>query len=343
MDYTKAIEVAKNVFWVGVTDEKSFFRSNSYLIKGENEAVLIDPGSLVQYEQIRDKVLSIVPKEQLKYVVCQHQDPDVSSALYFFVKEGFKFKTIAHSRVSALLVFYSKDLDLYNIDYHDFSLEWDNGKKLEFIFTPYFHSPGAFATYEPEKKLLFSSDIFGAFQKDWNLYADEHYFDAMKAFNELYVPSSEIANFTIKKFEQKEIDMILPQHGSIIKKELVKSAMDTLKEMKAGIFLENATAKIADMETTSEIPQEMLNEMLDIVAKRAAEVLGKEEAEKIKQEVLNGKPATSDSIKEFMMKLREKNRIASAVVKMPLINYAMDNADKLKGKIPSLVKEIIYL
>ncbi len=343
MDYTKAIEVAKNVFWVGVTDEKSFFRSNSYLIKGENEAVLIDPGSLVQYEQIRDKVLSIVPKEQLKYVVCQHQDPDVSSALYFFVKEGFKFKTIAHSRVSALLVFYSKELDLYNIDYHDFSLEWDNGKKLEFIFTPYFHSPGAFATYEPEQKLLFSSDIFGAFQKDWDLYADERYFDAMKAFNELYVPSSEIANFTIKKFEQKEIEMILPQHGSIIKKELVKPAMDTLKEMKAGIFLENATAKIADMETTNEIPQEMLNEMLDIVAKRAAEVLGKEEAEKIKQEVLNGKPATSDSIKEFMTKLREKNRIASAVVKMPLINYAMDNANKLKGKIPSLVKEIIYL
>ncbi len=343
MDYTKAIEVAKNVFWVGVTDEKSFFRSNSYLIKGENEAVLIDPGSLVQYEQIRDKVLSIAPKEQLKYVVCQHQDPDVSSALYFFTKDGFKFKTIAHSRVSALLVFYSKDLDLYNIDDHDFSLEWDNGKKLEFIFTPYFHSPGAFATYDPEQKLLFSSDIFGAFQKDWDLYADEHYFDAMKAFNELYVPSSEIANFTIKKFEQKEINMILPQHGSIIKKELVKSAMDTLKEMKAGIFLENATAKIADMETTSEIPQEMLNEMLDIVAKRAAEVLGKEEAEKIKQEVLNGKPATSDSIKEFMLKLREKNRIASAVVKMPLINYAMDNADKLKGKIPSLVKEIIYL
>jgi len=343
MDYTKAVEITKDVYWVGVTDEKSFFRSNSYLIKGEKESVLIDPGSLVQYEQIRDKILSIIPKEQLKYVVCQHQDPDVSSALYFFTKEGFKFKTVAHSRVSALIVFYSKDLDLYNIDENDFSLEWDNGRKLEFIFTPYFHSPGAFATYEPEEKLLFSSDIFGAFQKDWALYADENYFDAMKAFNELYVPSSDIANFTIKKFEQKDIDMILPQHGSIIKKELVKPAMDTLKEMKAGIFLENAKAKIADMEITNDIPQDMLNGMMDIVATRAAEILGKDEVEKLKQEILGQGEVTTDIIKEFLLKLKDKNRIAAAVVKMPLINYAMDNAGKLKGKVPSLVKEIIYL
>jgi len=343
MDYTKAVEITKDVYWVGVTDEKSFFRSNSYLIKGEKESVLIDPGSLVQYEQIRDKVLSIVPKEQLKYLVCQHQDPDVSSALYFFTKEGFKFKTVAHSRVSALIVFYSKDLDLYNIDENDFSLEWDNGRKLEFIFTPYFHSPGAFATYEPEEKLLFSSDIFGAFQKDWTLYADENYFDAMKAFNELYVPSSDIANFTIKKFEQKDIDMILPQHGSIIRKELVKPAMDTLKEMKAGIFLENAKAKIADMETTNDIPQDMLNGMMDIVTTRAAEILGKDEVEKLKQEVLGQGAVTTEKIKEFLLKLKDKNRIAAAVVKMPLINYAMDNAGKLKGKVPTLVKEIIYL
>ncbi len=165
----------------------------------------------------------------------------------------------------------------------------------------------------------------------------------MKAFNELYVPSNEIASFTIKKFEQKEIDMILPQHGSIIKKELVKPAMDTLKAMKAGIFLENATVKIADMETTDEIPQDMLNEMLNIVEKRAAEILGKETTEKLKQEVIKGKPLNPETIKEFILNIREKNHIASAVVKMPLINFAMDNASKLKGKVPSIVKEIIYL
>ena len=119
--------------------------------------------------------------------------------------------------------------------------------------------------------------------------------------------------------------------------------MDTLKAMKAGIFLENATAKIADMETTNEIPQDMLNEMLGIIEKRAAEILGAEEMESLKQEVFGGKTLSSDLLKEFILKLRDKNRIAAAVVKMPLINYAMDNASKLKGKVPTLVKEIIYL
>ncbi len=346
MDYEKAIEIAPNVFWVGINVKEAFFRTNAYLIKGENEAVLIDPGSISQFEGVKRKVLSLVPKEQVKYMITSHQDPDVCSAIVPFMQDGFKFKTIAHSRVSALLVFYDKNLDLYNIDEHNFRLQWDNGKKeLEFVFTPYFHSPGAFATYFPEQKILFSSDIFGAFQKNWNLFADEKYTDAMKSFNELYAPSKEIVNFSIKRFREKDVNLIAPQHGSVIKKEYIEMVYSALENMNAGMFLENGEINVLKMESTNEISPEVLEEILNIIRKRAGTILGEDSINTIISEVMtnNGGELTYDKLLQIIEGIKARNSLAIAVVKVPLVNYVMDNTVKFKGKVPSLIKDIIYM
>ncbi len=344
MDYDKAIEIAKDIYWVGVNDKEAFFRTNAYLIKGENESVLIDPGSLAQFETIKRKVLSIVPKEQVKYVVASHQDPDVCSAIVPFTQDGFKFKTIAHSRVSALLLFYERNLDLYNIDENNFTLNYDNGKKLDFIFTPYFHSPGAFATYEPENKVLFSSDIFGAFQKDWKIYADDKYVEPMKSFNELYAPSKEIVNYSIKKFREKDVDLIAPQHGSVIKKELIETMYHALETMNAGMFLENAEINVMKMEVMNEIPVDVLSDILKIIRERATVVMGKETVENIIKETIPEDNILSYSLlAKLVNKIKKENPLAIAVMKLPLVNYVMDNTSRLKGKVPSLVKEIIYM
>ena len=45
-----AIEVAPNVWWVGYYTDVIWARTNSYLIVEANEAVLIDPGSMVDFE-----------------------------------------------------------------------------------------------------------------------------------------------------------------------------------------------------------------------------------------------------------------------------------------------------
>ncbi len=346
MDYDKPIEIAPDVYWVGVNDKEAFFRTNSYLIKGKNESILIDPGSISQFEQIKKKVLSLVPKENIKYMIASHQDPDVCSSIVPFANDGFKFKTVAHSRVSALLLFYNKQLDLYNIDEHNFKLKWDDDKELQFIFTPYFHSPGAFATYYPEKKILFSSDIFGAFQKNWNLFADEKYVDAMKSFNELYAPSKEIVNFSVKKFREKDINIIAPQHGSVIKKEYIEMMFSALENMNAGMFLENGEINVLKMESTNEIPKEVLGDILNIIHKRAATVIGEEKLDKIINEVVDkndGAELTYDRLLQIIEEIKHRNSFAIAVVKVPLVNYVMDNTEKFKGKVPSLIKDIIYM
>ena len=344
MNYNEAIKIAKNIYWVGANEEEAFLRTNAYLIKGENESVLIDPGSIPQFETVERKVLSLVPKEQVKYVIASHQDPDVCSAIIPFAKHGFKFKTVAHSRVSVLLLSYDRSLDLYNIDENEFVLTYDNGKKLEFIFTPYFHSPGAFATYDPESKTLFTSDIFGAFQKDWELYANEKYMEPMKAFNELYAPSKEIINNSIKKFRQKDVELIAPQHGSIIKKEYIETMYHALETMNAGIFLENAEINVMKMETMNEIPLDILNDILNIIKKRAAAVMGKEAVQNIVNSSLSEDNTLSyNSIMKLINNIKEENPVAIAIMKAPLVNYVMDNSTKLKEKAPNIVKEIIYM
>ncbi len=345
MDYGKAIEIAPDIYWVGADEKEAFFRTNAYLIKGKNESILIDPGSIPQFEIVRNKVLSIVPKEQVKYMIASHQDPDVCSAIIPFREDGFKFKTVAHSRVSALLLFYDKHLDLYNIDEHDFKLIWDGNKELEFVFTPYFHSPGAFATYYPEKKVLFSSDIFGAFQKNWSLFADEKYVDAMKSFNELYAPSKEIVNFSVKKFREKDVEIIAPQHGSVIKKEYIEMMYSALENMNAGMFLENGEINVLKMESTNEIPPDVLNDILNIIRKRASTVIGEENLNKIINEVAknNKGELTYDRLLQIIEDIKHRNSFAIAVVKVPLVNYVMDNTEKFKGKVPSLIKDIIYM
>jgi len=54
-------------------------------------------------------------------------------------------------------------------------------------------------------------------EKSWEFYADETYFAKAKQFHQEYMPSKDIFNFALQKIEN--LDLIAPQHGSIIKKK----------------------------------------------------------------------------------------------------------------------------
>ena len=41
----------------------------------------------------------------------------------------------------------------------------------------------------------------------------------------------------MEKFEKLDLEMIAPQHGSIIKKEKIKSSIEFLKNLECGLYL----------------------------------------------------------------------------------------------------------
>lgn len=242
IDTTKAVEIAKGVYWIGFYDEKAGFHCNPYLIVDGDEAILFDPGSVQDFPGVLSKVCKIVDLDQISHIVVTHQDPDLCGAIPKFEEliygVGGECKIVTSTRASLLISYYGVRSKFYCVDQEGWSLKLRSGRELKFISTPFLHFPGAFVTYDSKTKILFSGDIFGAFSFTWELYANEHYIEAMNAFSENYLPSNEIVRHAMRKIEKYDISMIAPQHGSIINKDIQKH-IDALKELECGIDFEN--------------------------------------------------------------------------------------------------------
>jgi len=229
-------KIAEGSYWVGGVTQESGLNCNPYLLVDGDEAILIDPGSVLDFDDVYNNVCSIVPIEKIKYVILHHQDPDFCASVPLFEKKGAKFTIITHWRTQVLLKYYGIKSDYYIINKNELKLTLQSGKTLDFILTPYLHFPGSFTTYDPETKVLFSSDLFGAFSFNWNLYAKEDYIEKMKTFHEHYMPSNSILRVVMESFLAIDIEIIAPQHGSIINQN-IKQHIKVLRDLECGSFL----------------------------------------------------------------------------------------------------------
>jgi len=244
IDITKAVEIADQVWWVGHYLENDPFQCHVYLIENGTESILIDPGSKLTFRHTLAKINQVIPFENIKYLICQHQDPDITAALpeieEIVTREDMVI--ISHWRAIALLKHYGLKMPFVCVEDKQWKMDI-GGRILKFIFTPYLHFPGAFCTFDVKTNTLFSSDIFGAFTENWSLFArDESYLEALRPFHEHYMPSREILNHAIHKMEQYPVERIAPQHGSIITGDLVKFIMAKVKNIECGLYLMTQTS-----------------------------------------------------------------------------------------------------
>ena len=242
-DKDKAIEVNDGIYWVGFSDDDAGFSNNPYLLIEGDSVVLFDPGSRREdhFSIVKKKIESIIPIEKINAIVVHHQDPDLCASIPLFediIGVG-NFDLIATMRSSLLLPYYGFHSEITIIDDGDV-MELDNGREIMFITSPYLHFAGAHVTYDSKTKTLFSSDIFGAFTSNWKLYADENYIEAMRAFIEPYIGHKDIVTNFLKKVTDSgiEIEMICPQHGSVIKgADMVAKSIDAISKFEVGSWL----------------------------------------------------------------------------------------------------------
>lgn len=236
MTTSRTAEIAAGIYWVGGCAQDGGLHCNPYLIIEENEGVLIDPGSVLDFEDVYENVCSLIALEKIKYVILQHQDPDLCSAVPLFEKAGATFEIVTHWRTQTLVKYYGIQSNYYIINENNFLLKLKSGRTLGFVLTPYLHFPGAFTSYDYQTKTLFSSDLFGAFSYEWSLYAEEDYLEKMKTFHEHYMPSNSILRPVMEMFLGMDIAMIVPQHGSIIKGNVI-SYIKALRDLECGTLL----------------------------------------------------------------------------------------------------------
>jgi len=240
MDYSKAIEIAPNIYWVGYVIPDDPFQCHVYLIKNGDESILIDPGSMITFPVVLEKITSIMPLRDIKYIIMHHQDPDIVgcfSTLETLFPKGERY-VVTHWRTEMLLKHYQWKTPFYLVDKNDWKLI-AGSRELEFVFTPYAHFPGAFCTYDKKSKILFSSDLFGGLTPEFELFAKsvDEYFEYAKPFHKHYIPSKDVLNYALNKIKQKNLSMIAPQHGSIIKKEFINPLIEKLSELDCGLYL----------------------------------------------------------------------------------------------------------
>lgn len=264
-NYTQAVEIAKDVYWVGVYMEDDTFQCHTYLIIDGDESILIDSGSMLEFENVKRKIESLIDIHNIKYLVAHHQDPDVCANIPAFEKLIGRddLYVVSHSRNFALIKHYGLSSNFYVIENHNFQLKTEHYKLL-FITTPYAHSPGAFVTYLQEKKVLFSSDIFGGLEESWHFYAQENYFDEIKLFHKEYMPSRDILNYSLSKIEKLNLELIAPQHGSIIQRKYIHSIIDSLKKLECGLYIDASYAtSLIEAKNREEQHAKKLNTVLD--------------------------------------------------------------------------------
>ena len=218
IDYNNPVSVTREIHWVGFYDEKARLHCNPYLLFDDEEIVLIDPGSIPHFPVVMRKVMDLVNPEEITHIIVQHQDPDVCGDLAVVedIINRHDLKILGHSNSLRLIRHLGLRSEFYPVDEHDYCLTLKSGRKIEFIFTPYLHSPGAIATYDTKSRSLFSSDIFAAISQDWSLFAEGDFLSPMEPFHQNYMPSNKILKHCLEQLETMDIDRILRQHGSIL-------------------------------------------------------------------------------------------------------------------------------
>jgi serine phosphatase RsbU (regulator of sigma subunit) len=206
--------------------------------------IIIDPGSVLYFDELVRKVDELAGLRNITNVIAQHQDPDVCGNIAMLMdaiksEGGIDCKIWTHTRTAIVSRHYGADLKFeYSNQLPEGRLVFEDGHILEFIHTPYLHSPGAFATYFNTDKILFSSDIFGGMMENWQLFANDNYLSNIISFHEEYMPAKEFLLYAMTKFESYDIELIAPQHGSVLNKKQSMEAIEIFKDFECGLFID---------------------------------------------------------------------------------------------------------
>jgi flavorubredoxin len=172
-EYDSYVEIASGVYWVGFFDAKAGLHCNPYLVVDGDEAVVIDGGSRPDFPTVMLKIMQTgVRPDQIRALVYQHYDPDLCGSIPNFEDLiGRDDLEILSAPENLMFIrHYAAASRLVSLTRYDLHFEFASGRRLEFYKTPYSHAAGSFVTFDPSSGVLFTSDLFGSYSIEWDLY-----------------------------------------------------------------------------------------------------------------------------------------------------------------------------
>jgi len=230
----KPIEIKPGIYWVGVNDQTTdLFEGlwpitetgvsyNSYLIMDEKKAV-IDLIKPIKTEEYLLGLASLVPLEEIDYIIVNHLEPDHAGLLMTFARLAPQAKFIGSAKAVEMIPRFLKITEAARLEaVNDGEMLSLGQKKLQFFSTPFVHWPETMMTYEPEAKVLFSCDAFGGYGAiQGRIFDDE--VQALKFYEEeaLRYYVNIVANYSqrviaaMAKLRDIPVEIVAPSHGLI--------------------------------------------------------------------------------------------------------------------------------
>ena len=261
--FERPVRVAEGIFWIGVYDSETELHCNPYLVKGEKGVAIIDSGSRPDFAGVMMKILQTgVHPGEITALIYQHFDPDLCGSLPNFLDLCPNPELRIYSKhVSNVFIkhyveksFHGKFAEISDLDTLDLG-----DRKLRFIGTPYAHSPGSFVTLDERTKTLFTSDLFGSYRYDWDLFLelDEKCFTCsdfthcpnnkvaadcpfpdMISFHKGIMPSARALRLAISRVRKVNASILAPQHGSILRSPRVIAHVLNVLEKLEGVGID---------------------------------------------------------------------------------------------------------
>jgi PleD family two-component response regulator/glyoxylase-like metal-dependent hydrolase (beta-lactamase superfamily II) len=203
-----------------------------------DEGVLIDPGSPLDFDQVRRSVESLIALSRISLVVVHDEDPDLCASVPQFFQAGLVAPIALHWRTGTLVSHYGISNEFYVVNEKSWEWSFASGRKLLFLPAPYCHFAGAIMAYDSLTRTLFSGDLFGSLGVSPGLFADQEYHEKMRCFHEHYMPSREVVVPVMDSILHLELDRIAPQHGQIIQDD-IQSFILELRNLKCGSYIGN--------------------------------------------------------------------------------------------------------
>ena len=230
----KPIEIAKDIYWLGVIDWNvrdfhgySTYKGttyNSFLIMDE-KITLIDTAKKEFADELLANISQIVDPKKIDYVISNHTEMDHSGGLPRVMHKIGEDKPL-----------YCSKMGQKNLASH-FPQKWnyrpvENGgelslgkRTLTFLETRMLHWPDSMFTYAKEDKILFASDGFGQHYAGLERF-DDQIGDAImpharKYFANILLLYSPLVLKLVEKVTEMglPIDMICPDHGILWRKD----------------------------------------------------------------------------------------------------------------------------
>jgi flavorubredoxin len=226
-----ARSITDGIHWVGAVDwDRRLFDEliplpdgtsyNAYLVRGTEKTVLIDSVDPPMADKLFGR-LQDARVEKLDYIVSHHAEQDHSGAIPGVAARFPGAKVVATERGKALLT------DLLEIPEDRFIVAKDGdrlplgGCTLEFVHFPWVHWPETMLTWVPERRVLFSCDLFGSHLATGDLFADDEaqvMLAAKRYYAEIMMPFAGVIAKNLPKLDRFDIAFIAPSHGPVYRK-----------------------------------------------------------------------------------------------------------------------------